>query len=54
MRAFYNSTFTHLGEFRGFNYTPPEPAVSLPQAILAALCLALFVCGGLCVMVGLS
>jgi hypothetical protein len=43
---------THLGEFRGFNYTPPEPSVSLPQAIVAALCLALFVCGGLALLYG--
>lgn len=47
-------TFSDLGTFRGFNYVPPEPTVSLPQAILAGLCIALFVCGGLCLMVGLS
>ena len=47
-------TVLHIGTFRGFNYTPPEPAVTLPQAILAGLAIALFVCGGLCMMVGLS
>ena len=45
-------TVLHIGTFTGFNYTPPEPAVTLPQAILAALCLALFVCGGLALLYG--
>lgn len=40
-----NRTFTDIGTFRGFNYTPPEPAVSLPQAILAALVVATFALG---------
>jgi hypothetical protein len=43
---------THLGTFTGHNYVPPEPAVSLPQAILAGLCIALFVCGGLAMIWG--
>lgn len=40
-----NRTFSNLGTFRGFNYVPPEPAVSLPQAILAGLVVACFALG---------
>lgn len=39
-----------LGVFDGRNYRPycsPDPCPTLPQAILAALALALFVVGGL-------
>lgn len=48
----HNATF--LGTFTGRNYRHPEPAVTLPQAILAALALALFVVGGLLCMYGLA
>lgn len=45
---------THLGIFTGVNNLPqaPDPCPTLPQAILAALCLALFVCGGLALLYG--
>lgn len=49
---------TFLGTFTGQNYRATsrvaEPAVSMPQAILAALALALFVVGGLLVLAGVS
>lgn len=41
----HNATF--LGAFTGQNYRAPEPTVSLVQAALAAISLALFVVGGL-------
>lgn len=46
---------THLGIFTGQHNVqlPPDPCPTLPQAILAGLSLALFVVGGLCVIVGM-
>lgn len=45
---------TFLGTFTGQNYRAPEPNVTLPQAILAALALALFVVGGLLLAVAVT
>lgn len=44
-----------LGAINGINNRPfaPEPHTSLPQALLAALCLGCFVIGVLCFAVGL-
>jgi len=48
----FNGTTTFLGTFTGHNYRAPEPAVTLPRALLAGLCIALFVCGGLLLVIG--
>jgi hypothetical protein len=47
---------TNLGTFTGQHNVqlPPDPCPTLPQAILAGLSLALFVVGGVLLMVGLS
>lgn len=44
----------HLGVFDGINYRPsyPEPHTSLPQALLAAIVMACFAVGVLCVAAG--